>query len=283
MGAYDFGRELSFALPATELARALNGLVMVEETNLLLGNADAPSDIDLAIQRNWFLEYERNRIARQLKGSQRVTDDMVRQSLEGRGLTLELALSNPSFLAQARAKGHFRRSIDDAMLREYYEANRKRYGDELKVARILVAARAQQIQMAGKKVRTLEQGKALADALWLRATQGADFAQLAAENSDDPDVIRQNGGVVPLLLTAATPGYEDTYLQADQLELEGISKPWFSQGRGYVIAKLVERKVALAFDAAAHDIRRDAAEELYRSWMGAVLKAALRNEKLLEE
>ncbi len=280
---YDYGRELSYALPSTEVARALNDLILVEEARLLLGNDDPPRDVDLAIQKKWFLDYEGNRIARQLQGKQRVTEEMVAQSLAARGLTFALVFDNPSFLAQARAKGHFRRSIDQATLRKYYEEHKERYGDELKVARILVAARAQQVAIAGKKVRTLDQGKALADALWLRATQGADFAHLAAENSDDPDVIRKNGGVVPFLITAATPGYEDTYMQAATLAVDAIGKPWFSQGRGYVIVKLLERKPALGFDAAAHDVQRDAAEELYRSWRTKAIRAARRSEKLLAE
>ncbi len=278
---YDYGRELSFALPATELARALNDLILVEETRLLTGNDDPPSDVDLAIQKKWFMEYERNRLSREVRGKHRITDEMIAQSLQARGLTLDLCFRNATFLAQAKAKGHFRRSIDQETLRKYYEEHKDRYGDELKVARILVAARAQQVAIAGKKVRTLEQGKSLADALWLRATQGADFAQLAAENSDDPDVIRKNGGVVPYLITAASPGYEDTYIQANTLDLNGIGKPWFSQGRGYVIVKLLERKAALGFDARAHDIQGDAAEELYRTWKNKVVRAARRSEKLL--
>jgi len=278
---YDYGRELSFALPATELARALNDLILVEETRLLIGNDDPPSDLELAIQKSWFVEYERNRLAREIQGKHRITDEMIAQSLQARGLTLDLCFSNPSFRAQARAKGYFRRSIDQETLRKYYEDHKDRYGDELKVARILVAARAQQVAIAGKKMRTLDQGKALADALWLRATQGADFAQLAAENSDDPDVIRKNGGVVPYLISAASPGYEDTYVQANTLAIDGIGKPWFSQGRGYVIVKLLERKAALGFDAMAHDIQRDAAEERYRTWKVQVIRAARRSEKLL--
>ncbi|MHC4933102.1 MAG: peptidylprolyl isomerase, partial [Planctomycetota bacterium] len=107
-----------------------------------------------------------------------------------RGLTFEKAFANPAFLAEARARGYFTSEMGDSELRAYYETNKLRYSDELKVARIFVVARAQRVKLAGKKVRSLEQGKALADALWVRATQGEDFSILAQKNSEDADVIR---------------------------------------------------------------------------------------------
>jgi len=282
-----YGRELCFALPVTEMNRALNQLILVEEVKLLLGNDDPPTATENATQREWFLNYERNRLGRlaQSQGQSlpRISDDMIEQTLQKRGLTLELVFNNPGFLAQARARGHFLRTINDTKLKEFYEANKKLYGDKLKVARILVAARAQRIARAGTKVRNLQQGKALSDALWIRATQGEDFGKLAAKHSDDPDVICKLGGVVPFLVTAHTPGYEDTWIQANALKPNGVSKPFFSPGRGYVIVMLVERKEVLGFEGQRGKIRRDAAEQAYMIWRAKAIRKAVKSETLVDE
>jgi hypothetical protein len=280
---YEYGRELSFALPATEVGRALNEMILTEQVRGLLGNDDPPSEADLEAQKEWFLALERNRLERQLRGQQKVTDAMIEEWLKTRGLTFEQVYSNPAFLAQARARGHFRRSVDEKELLDYYGQNKDKYGAQVRVARILVAARAQPVVAPGRKVRSLEQGKALADAIWLRATEGADFGDLARESSDDPDVIKRDGGVVPIWITAATTGYEDTFAHAAELQPGGISKPWFSAGRGYVIAKLLERKDAPEFDGMRQKILADAAEQKYRSWQAKALRDARKSESLLED
>jgi hypothetical protein len=164
--SYEYGRELTFTLPATEVARALNALILVREVDLLVGNEDPPTPEELEGQKAWFMTVEKNRLARLSGGRQTITDDMVKQVLARRGLTFEKAFANPAFLAEARARGYFTSEMGDSELRAYYETNKLRYSDELKVARIFVVARAQRVKLAGKKVRSLEQGKALADALW---------------------------------------------------------------------------------------------------------------------
>jgi parvulin-like peptidyl-prolyl isomerase len=151
------------------------------------------------------------------------------------------------------------------------------------VARILIAARAQPVVAPGRKIRSLEQGKTYAEAIWLRASEGADFGQLARESSDDPDVIRKEGGVVPIWITAATTGYEDTFLHAEDLEPGAISKPWFSAGRGYVIVKLLEKKEAAEFEDMRQKILADAAAQKYRAWQAQSLNEALKSASLLEE
>ncbi|MHC4223889.1 MAG: peptidylprolyl isomerase [Planctomycetota bacterium] len=281
--SYEYGRELTFTLPATEVARALNALILVKEVNLLVGNEDPPTPEELEGQKTWFLTFEKNRLARLSGGRQQITDDMVKQVLARRGLTLEKAFANPAFLAEARARGYFLSKMGDSELRAYYTSNKPRYSDELKVARIFVVARAQRVKLAGKKVRSLEQGKALADALWVRATQGEDFTILARKNSEDADVIRRNGGLLPFLVTAQTPGYEDTWAQANILEVNGISRPFFSQGRGYVIVKLIERSKALGFEARREEIRGHAAIESYRAWRFKALQSARKSASLREQ
>lgn len=279
---YEYGRELSFLLPATEVGRALNELILVEEVKLLRGDDGPPTESELAAQKEWYLTMERNRLERQLRGQEKVTDELVEASLRSRGLTLEEVFANPAFLAQARARGHFRRSIDEKQLHEYYERNKARYGARLRVARILVEARAQRVIRAGKRMRSLEEGRTLADAFHVRVTGGEDFGKIAVENSDDPDVIKDNGGVVPMWITAATTGYEDTFQHAENLAVGEISKPWFSRGRGYVIAKLLAKQPAPEFEEIRGRVRNDAAEQEYRTWQATVLNAAHKSTTLVD-
>lgn len=171
----------------------------------------------------------------------------------------------------------------DASLRKYYETNRKRFGDKLRVATIFIAARAQRVGQIGGKVRTLPQGKALAEALHVRATQGVDFGELAKENSNDVDVIKNNGGLVPFWLTADTPGYTDVWPQADRLKEGTMSKPFFSRRGGFVIVKLLNRHKALGFDGMREKIVELASFEAYRTWRTKVLRAARKSKTLLSK
>jgi len=278
---YEYGRELSYQLPGTEVARALRDLILVEETKLLVGDDREPTKEELDAQKEWYLTFERNRIRRLSNAPREITDDMVDQVLRRqRGLTLEDVLENPGFRAQARARGHFQRAQTEEKLREYFEEHRAKYGDKVKVARILVGARGQEIPGVGRKIRTLEQGRALADAIWVRATSGEDFFELARKNTEDPDAIRKNDGIVPFWIHAATPGYTETFEMAMRLEPGGISKPFFSRGRGYVILKLLEVEKGPAFEEQREKVRKDAAGEEYEFWRRAVTRAAIKNLSL---
>jgi len=278
---YEYGRALAYELPATEVYRAVLDLILVEEVKLLLGNDDPPTKKELAAQEEWYWTFERNRLRRQAREPDLVTDRVVRQVLEQRGLTRERILANPAFRAQARARGYFRGRLSEEDLERYFNQHQERYGDTLKLARILVVARSQRVVEVGQKVRTLQQGKRVANELWLSIRKGADFSELASRRSEDPDTIRRNGGVVPFWISAATPGYQDSYLAASRLKPGEVSKPFFSRGRGYVIVKLLERRKAPGFEAEKAKIRKDAAEQEYQLWRRKVSQAALKNEDLL--
>ena len=278
---YDYGRQLIRVLPSTEIARALQDLILAEQVAVLLGSRADPSPEAMELERRAFLIRERNRIAR-LPGApqdiEKITAEMINQVLAQRGLTIEKVLDNPGFKAQARAREYFMQQVSDDDLQKFYEENSGKYGDRLRVRRILILARAQPVMIAGKKVRSLEQGRAVANAIHLRLEGGEDFGKLAQESSDDPDVIRKNGGFVPLWLTADAPSYEDTWAQANRLEEGEISKPFFSAGRGYVIVKLINRRRALGFSAQKKEIRRDAAEYQYRIWQAKALREVRRGD-----
>jgi hypothetical protein len=280
---YEYGRALAYELPTTEVLRALADLILFEEVALLVGNRNPPSEEDLEAQKQWYVTAEKNRIRRMPRAPPRITDDIVEQVLKHRGLTLEDVYAGPGFLAQARALGHFRRKQTDETLRQYYEANRGRYGDQIQIARILVGARAQKVPGVGRKIRTLSQGKAISEQLWARISGGEDFADLARKHSEDADVIRKNGGFVPVWVTEQTPGYEDSFRQAGPLKKGEFTKPFYSAGRGYVIVKLLARRKALDYELLKDDIRADAATQEYGVWRHKVTRAARKNPDLLEK
>ncbi|MHC4937665.1 MAG: peptidylprolyl isomerase [Planctomycetota bacterium] len=275
---YDYGRQLVRVLPATELTRALQDLILAEQVVLLTGSRAEPTSEEMESERRAFLIRERNRLAR-ISGEKdinKITVASIDQVLRQRGLSIAKVMENPGFKAQARARGYFRRKVSDDQMKKFYEENSAKYGDRLRVRRILILARAQPVMIAGKKVRTLEQGRAAAQAIHLRLKGGEDFGKVASEVSDDPDVIRKNGGFVPLWLTADAPSYEDTWAQANRLKEKQISDPFFSAGRGYVIVQLINRRRALGFSAQKAQIRRDAAEYDYRIWQNKALREAKR-------
>jgi len=282
---YDYGRQLMRVLPKTEVLHALQELILAKSVKDLTGNDDEPTAEEFELEKRAFIERERNRLMRMpgaMKDPRQITPEMIRSVVAQRGLTLEKIYANPGFRAQARARGHFMKQISKDELKEFYEKNHAKYGDRLRVRRILVLARAQPVMIAGKKVRTLQQGLARANAIHLRISGGEDFAKVAMETSDDSDFIRKNGGLVPLWLTADAPSYEDTWKQADNLKPGKMSKPFFSAGRGYVVVQLIKRRRALSFDAQLREIRRDAAEYDYRTWQHKAIQASQRSKSLFK-
>jgi len=281
---YEYGRELRNALSPRTVLEAAKQLVLVEEAKVLLGGDAPPTAEEWEDQKRRFLAYQRNFLSSRVKDPSLITEDTIRQVVaQQRGFTLEELYGNPAFLAEARVRGRFRSGIEPADIDAFFEENKARYSDRLRVARIFIEARAQrQVQGAGGQLRTLEQGKALAEALWARVTQGADFAQVAQQNTDDADVVKQRGGEIPALLVASSPGYEDTWMVANELAPGGISKPFFSKSGGYVIVKLLERQTAAGLEETRGKVREDIAHQRFLTWRDAVLKNARYSKKLTE-
>jgi hypothetical protein len=278
---YEYGRALSIELPANDVLRALKGLVLVEEVALLTGDRNPPTAEEIEAHRRWLFDSERTRIRRGLKDApDQITDDMVEQVLKQRGLSVESLFKNPAFLAQARVIGHFRKSLTEEDLRSYHTDHQGQYGEQLRVARILVGARGQEVPGVGRPIRTMAQGKKDADDIYERLRAGQDFAQLARERSEDPDAIRDAGGIVGWI-HADSPGYQDTFRQAVQLGANEISKPFFSQGRGFVIVRLLDRQPAPDYEAIREAIRGAGARDRYLLWAAERTRAARINDDLL--
>ncbi len=279
---YEYGRALAVELPSADVLGALRNLILAEEVVLLLGDRNPPAPEEVAEQRRWFIEMEKNRIRRIPNAPAEITDDVVEQVLKQRGLSLALVLGNPGFEAQARAVGHFEKTLAEEDVRRYYDERKGQYGEQLKVARILVGARGQSIPGVGKRIRTLEEGKKESSEIHAQLKAGHDFSRLAREKSEDPDIIAKSGGLVPFWLTADTPGYQDTFQQASKLAGEAVSEPFFSQGRGYVIVKLLERKPAPDYAQLKDEIRRDAARYRYDVWRNERTTKARVNPELFD-
>ncbi|HEX5136136.1 MAG TPA: peptidylprolyl isomerase [Planctomycetota bacterium] len=278
---YEYGRALAMELPQMNVLRALRALILEEETALLVGDRNPPLPEDLAEQKRQFLETQKERIRAELKGKvEEITDDMVEQVLRNRGASLDLVFRSPEFLARARAIGYFRRSLADEDLVKYYDDHKGAYGEQLRVARILVGARGQEVPRVGKTLRTVEQGKKESAEIYEQLKAGQDFQKLAQEKSEDPDLIRKAGGVVPFWITAATPGYDDTFKQAEKLGRDEFSRPFFSEGRGYVIVKLLDRKKAPTFEDVKDEVRADAARDRCAIWYKAGTDTARINDDL---
>lgn len=280
---YEYGRALAVELPSMDVVRSLQELVLAEEVVLLLGDRNAPSPEEIEEQRRRFLEIQKNQIRRAPNAPEEITDDMVEQVLKQRGLSLDLILRKPAFLAQARAIGHFGKSLGEEDLRRFYDEHKGQYGDQLKVARIFVGARGQKVPGVGAPIRPLEAGKKESQALYEQLKAGQDFFKLAREKSEDPDVITKAGGIVPFWVTADMPGYQDTFRHAAELAEEGISQPFYSEGRGYVIVKLLGRKAALDYELLKDGLRRDAARYRYDVWRNERTTKARVNTALFDD
>ncbi len=281
---YEYGRALAIELPKMDVLRALRGLILDEETALLIGDRNPPAPEEIAEQRRVYLDAEKGRIRRSMQGApEEITDEMVEQLLRNRGTSLDLVLRNPMFLAQCRAIGHFRKGVAEADLRKYYDDHAGAYGDQLRVARILLGARGQEVPRVGKTLRTVEQGKKESGEIYEKLRAGEDFHAIASQKSEDPDQIRKAGGILPFWINAASPGYDDTFRQAEKLGKGEFSKPFYSEGRGYVIVKLLERKPAPSYDSLKEQIRADAARDRYAIWRKETTEAARINNDLFEE
>ena len=101
--------------------------------------------------------------------------------------------------------------------------------------------------------------------------------------TDDVDVIKNNGGLVPFWLTADTPGYTDIWPQANRLKEGKISKPFFSRRGGFVLLKLLNRRAALGFLGQRKKILENASFEAFRTWRNKVLRAARKSKTLLSK
>ena len=115
-------------------------------------------------------------------------------------------------------------------LREYYEENKEQFrrAEQRRASHILIAASGDDA--------TWNKAKATAQKLAEQATQGADFAALASENSDDPGSAKKGGDLGFFGRGVMDPAFENKVFSMQQGEISGPVKTAF----GYHVIKLDE-------------------------------------------
>lgn len=125
-------------------------------------------------------------------------------------------------------------TVTEQELKDYFEQNKDNLV-QMKVRHILIKAREGQATEEEK-----QQARAKAEELIKELEKGADFAELAKENSDGPTSV--NGGLIDQYITAKGSGFVQEFVDAAfQLEEGEFSKEPVKTDYGYHIIKAVEK------------------------------------------
>jgi parvulin-like peptidyl-prolyl isomerase len=155
--------------------------------------------------------------------------------------------------------------VTDAVVLEYYEKNKSRYmkPEEYRASSILVKVNPAATTEERVKLR------ARADALLIKIKDGADFGQVAYDNSDDMSRIK--GGDMGYFHTGRTvPEFEAAVKKLKVGEVSGIVESMY----GFHIIKLTDKKEPrqLPYDEVKDKIRAQLVEKekkrLFDAWMG---------------
>lgn len=157
--------------------------------------------------------------------------------------------------------------ITGQMVKEYYEKNKDKYfkPEEFRASHILV--KVDPAASAEDKAKL----KARAEALLKKIKDGADFGEVAAENSDDMSRIK-GGDIGYFHAGRIVPEFEAVILTMKVGEISGIVETIY----GYHIIKLTEKKVPhqMQFDEVKEKIKADLTEReqkrLFEQWMGGL-------------
>jgi parvulin-like peptidyl-prolyl isomerase len=157
--------------------------------------------------------------------------------------------------------------ITDQMVKEYYEKNKDKYfkPEEFRASHILV--KVDPTASAEDKVNL----KARAEALLEKIKDGADFGEVAVENSDDMSRIK-GGDIGYFHAGRIVPEFEAVILTMKVGEISGTVETIY----GYHIIKLTEKKLPhqMQFDEVREKIKASLTEReqksLFEQWMGGL-------------
>lgn len=221
-------------------------------------------DVKLTVaQFNQLIEMlpEQRRSAARGEGRQQFANDLVRvlvMAQEGKRLKLNEA---PAFKTQSEfqvdnllAGKVFAQlaQVSDADLHQYYDAHKTEF-EQIHARHILVRAAGSPVQLeAGKKELTDQEALAKAQELRKKIGDGADFAALAAQESDDPGS-KAKGGDLGFFHRGQTlpPPFEEAAFKMNVGEVSDPVKTPF----GYHLIR-VEAKNPGTFEEAKPDITR---------------------------
>ncbi|WP_202081451.1 peptidylprolyl isomerase [Caldalkalibacillus salinus] len=135
-------------------------------------------------------------------------------------------------------ESYFREQIDEDEALAFYEDIQEQI-TTASVRHILVATEEQQPDGSMEEIRTEEEAKQLADELYADLQEGADFAELAAEHTDDPGS-KDNGGLYEDVAVGQwVPEFKQAALEQDIDEIGEPVKTDF----GYHIIRVEDRTV----------------------------------------
>jgi peptidyl-prolyl cis-trans isomerase SurA len=259
----------------TAKLRILNDLI---DQNILIGKAGAlkiqPTDAEV---EKAFGERKSN-----------MPDDTFQKELTQRNLTaddmkrsLSRELTVQKLLEQQISS---KIEITDEAVREFYEQNRSQFNvaeTRFRIAQIVVTpVRDRQIRnRANDDATTPEQAQRKVQMLMARLKNGADFATLAAEQSEDPQSAPQGGdlGYVPIsALSQVAPELRRAVLDAKPGNVSVVGA-----GGVYTIVLLVARDEAGQRDLNTPGVREsitNALRERKEQLMSAAYLAAARND-----
>jgi peptidyl-prolyl cis-trans isomerase SurA len=162
--------------------------------------------------------------------------------------------------------------VGEKEIRDYYDANRKKYGEE-------EVFRARHIFFRVNKdasAEEIERIKTHAQQILQEAKSGKDFAELARKYSDDPQAAKDAGDLGTFKQGDMLPAIEETVDKMKAGEISGL----VSTPAGFHIIKLEERSFGNAkpFDAVKGEIEdqlyKMKSEERFNQWLAELRKGA---------
>jgi peptidyl-prolyl cis-trans isomerase C len=172
-------------------------------------------------------------------------------------------------LLAARSFGLLEQSVkvDDAELQKYYEDHKKEY-EQVHARHILIrASGSPQAAEPGKKELSDQEALAKAQEIRKKLADGADFAALAAAESDDTGTRKKGGDLNFFRRGQMVPQFEEA---AFALNVGEISQPVKTQ-YGYHIIQVEGKK---GFEEAKADIGQKVRNELARKTLEELQKSA---------
>jgi peptidyl-prolyl cis-trans isomerase C len=176
----------------------------------------------------------------------------------------QLAYSSAGILS-SHAEEDIRREvkIDDAMLQDYLVAHPIDYM-QLRARHILIRTPGAAIPVqAGRKELTDEEALAKAQELRKKIAAGADFAAVAAEESDDPSTNEKGGDLGFFKRGQMPPSIEEA---AFALKPGEISQP-VKTSMGYTVIQLEESKPVKSFEELKPELDRRLRGELTKKYI----------------
>jgi peptidyl-prolyl cis-trans isomerase SurA len=164
-----------------------------------------------------------------IKNKYNMTDDILRESLKKEGFTLEEYRSNLSeqiIISKIVSKEvRSRVFVSESDIDEYYESNHEKYLDEekVKIRQIFFSLPEDESMKSEIETRAHDIAKRISD--------GADFAKLAGEFSEDPN--RESGGDLGYIKRGSV--MKEVEEAAFALKPGGVSAPFWSPAGLHIV------------------------------------------------